>query len=196
MFSILYSGFEYVILNNVKFIKILGGYTMFKDIHYNEYTKEFLEQLPKGVFLTVKDGEKINTMTIGWGNIGVIWSKPIITVAVRYSRYTYDLINHSDEFTISIPLNGQLKKELGYCGTKSGRDVDKFKECGLSAVKGREVDTPVIGECDLFYECKVVYKQAMEPATLDQIIDEKCYSNHDYHVLYYGEIVSSYIKEK
>ena len=169
---------------------------MFKDIHYNEYTKEFIEQLPKGAFLTVKDGERINTMTIGWGNIGVIWNKPIITVAVRYSRYTHQLISNSDEFTISLPLNGQLKKELGYCGTKSGKDVDKFKECGLSVVKGKAVETPIVGECDLFYECKIVYKQTMEPSLLHQSIDEKCYSNHDYHVLYYGEIVSSYIKEK
>lgn len=169
---------------------------MLKDITYNEYNKELIEQLPKGVFLTVKDNERINTMTIGWGNIGVIWSKPILTVAVRYSRHTYNLINKCNEFTVSAPLNGQLKKELGFCGSKSGRNVDKFKECGLSLAKSKLVETPIIEKCDLFYECKIVYKQAMEPALLDKTIDEKYYSNHDYHVLYYGEIVSTYIKEK
>lgn len=169
---------------------------MFKDINYDEYSKELIDQLPKGAFLTAKNGDKVNTMTIGWGNIGFIWGKPIFTVAVRYSRYTYNLLKESKEFTLSIPLNGQLKKEMGFCGSKSGRDVDKFKECNLTSVKGKMVEPPVIEGCDLFYECKIVYHQAMEPGLLDKKLDEKWYSNHDYHVIYYGEIVAAYIREE
>lgn len=168
---------------------------MFKDIAYNEYSKEMLEQLQKGAFLTVKNGEKLNTMTIGWGTIGFIWNKPIFTVLVRYSRHTYDMIKDADEFTVSVPLSKDMKKELSLCGTKSGREIDKFKECDLTAHKGKVIDTPIIGECDLHYECKIVYKQAMEPALLDKNIREAKYSNNDFHVLYYGEIVASYLKE-
>ena len=168
---------------------------MYKDISFEDYSQEFIKQLPKGVFLNVKGKETINTMTIGWGNIGVIWGKPVMTILVRYSRYTYKLLEESNEFTVSVPLNGQLKKELGFCGTKSGMDYDKFKECHLTAVKGKEVDAPIIDECDLHFECKVVHKQAMEPALLDENIHENYYSNHDYHVIYYGEIVASYIKQ-
>ncbi|WP_058486646.1 flavin reductase family protein [Defluviitalea phaphyphila] len=169
---------------------------MFKDINYDEYAKEVNQQLPKGAFLTVKNKEKSNTMTIGWGSIGLIWGKPIFIAMVRYSRHTYDLIKESKEFTISVPLKGQLKKELGFCGSKSGRDMDKFKECGLTPIKGKVLETPIIDGCDLYYECKVVYNQAIDPSLLDKNIDEKWYSNHDYHVIYYGEILASYIKDE
>jgi flavin reductase (DIM6/NTAB) family NADH-FMN oxidoreductase RutF len=168
---------------------------MFKDIAYNEYSKEMLEQLQKGAFLTVKNGEKLNTMTIGWGTIGFIWNKPIFTVLVRYSRHTYDMIKDADEFTVSVPLSKDMKKELAVCGTKSGREIDKFKECNLTAHKGKVIDTPIIGECDLHYECKIVYNQVMEPALLDKNIREAKYPNKDFHVLYYGEIVASYLKK-
>ncbi|WP_202709406.1 flavin reductase family protein [Sporosalibacterium faouarense] len=168
---------------------------MKKDINFNEYSTEMLEQLKKGAFLTVKDGDKVNTMTIGWGNIGVVWGKPIFTVEVRYSRYTYELLENSKEFTVSIPLNKDLKEELGICGTKSGRDIDKFTECELTPEQGKVLSTPIVGECELHYECKVVYKQAMEPGTLSDEIKEKYYTNNDYHVLYYGEIVATYVKE-
>ncbi|WP_427340553.1 flavin reductase family protein [Caloranaerobacter sp. DY30410] len=168
---------------------------MYKDIAYHKYSKEVLEQLPKGAFLTVKHKDKINTMTIGWGNIGFIWNKPIFTVAVRYSRYTYELLEKAKEFTISVPLNKDLKKELAFCGTKSGRDFDKFKECNLSCENGKVLSTPIVGDCELHYECKVVYQQAMEPALIDEHIKQKFYPNQNYHILYYGEIVACYIKE-
>lgn len=168
---------------------------MYKDVKYNKFSRELLEQLPKGVFLTSKSADKINTMTIGWGNIGFIWRKPIFTVAIRYSRYTYELIEKSKEFTVSVPLKKDMKKELEFCGSKSGRDVDKFEKCSLTAENPKVISTPIIGECELHFECKVVYQQAMEPGLVDKNIKTNVYSNNDYHVLYYGEIVSSYIKE-
>ena len=166
-----------------------------KKINYNEYAKEALEQLKKGAFLTVKENNKVNTMTIGWGNIGIIWNKPIFMVLVRFSRYTYDLLERAKEFTISIPIKNDLRKELAYCGTYSGKDVDKIKECNLKLVKGQSISTPVIENCDLHFECKVVYQQAMEPGLVEKSIKEKNYPNHDYHILYFGEVLDSYIIE-
>lgn len=167
-----------------------------KEIKYNEYSTELMEQLPKGAFLTVKNGEEINTMTIGWGSLGVIWMKPIFTVLVRFSRYTYELMENANEFTVSVPLKNNLSKALAFCGTKSGREFDKFKECGLTLRPGEKVDTPVIEDCELHYECKVVYKQVMEPATLDKDIKKAKYSDNDFHVMFYGEVVSSYLIEE
>ncbi|MBU5484930.1 flavin reductase family protein [Clostridium sp. MSJ-11] len=147
----------------------------------------------KGAFLTVKDGEKVNTMTIGWANIGYQWRKPILTVLVRKSRYSYELIENTEEFTVSMPLNVDLKKELTICGIKSGRDIDKFKECNLILKEGKETTTPIIGNCDMHFECKIVYKQEMEPSLLCDKIKDGSYKNGDYHVLYYGEILDWYI---
>lgn len=162
-------------------------------VGYNQLSAEALKQIEKGAFLTVKHKDEINTMTIGWGSISYIWGMPIFMVAVRYSRHTYRLIDRAKEFTVSIPLSNDLRKALGYCGTKSGRDVNKFEECNLTAVDGQKISTPIIGECELHYECQVVYQQAMEPATLDEGIKDKFYPTDDYHVLYFGKIVDSYV---
>ncbi|NMB27404.1 MAG: flavin reductase family protein [Tissierellia bacterium] len=168
---------------------------MIKEINFNDKLKEMLNQINKGAFLTITDGENTNTMTIGWGNVGIVWGKPIFMVAVRYSRYTYDLIEKAKDFTVSIPLKNNLKKELTYCGTYSGKDVDKFKECNLKLKKGRKVVSPIIEDCELHYECNIVYKQAMEPSTLNEDIKNQYYKNKDYHVLYFGEIVDCYLIE-
>ena len=168
---------------------------MVKEINFNDKLKEMLDQINKGAFLTVTDGKNINTMTIGWGNVGILWSRPMFMVAVRYSRHTYDLLEKAKDFTVSIPIEKDLKKELAYCGTHSGKDVNKFRECNLNLKDGRKVTSPIIENCELHYECKIVYKQAMEPGTLDESIKDKYYKGNDFHILYFGEIVDCYLTE-
>lgn len=168
---------------------------MYKEIKFTEMSKELLEQLQRGAFLTVKNGDRVNTMTIAWGSLGYIWNKPIFTALVRYSRHTHDLIFDSEDFTVSFPLNGQLKEALGICGTKSGRDMDKFKECNLTLKGADTVKSPVIDECDLHIECRVVYKQEMNENNVIDEIKDKSYANGDYHVMYFGEILKAYIRE-
>ncbi|NLW58898.1 MAG: flavin reductase family protein [Firmicutes bacterium] len=171
---------------------------MHKDIAFNEYAQEVITQLANGgAFLTVKDPgqNRANIMTIGWGTIGYIWRKPIFMVMVRYSRHTYGLLEKTGEFTVSVPLNQDRRKELLICGRQSGRDLDKFKECGFTPEKGKTVDTPIIKECPLHFECRVVYQQAMEPGQLSPELRSSCYPTPDYHVLYYGEILASYLTE-
>lgn len=147
-----------------------------------------------GAFLTVKCKDKVNVMTIGWGNVGFEWRRPIFTILVRKSRYTHELIEKSGEFTVSIPFDDKLKHELTVCGTKSGRDADKIKECGLKLSKGASVSTPVVGGCNLYYECKIVYKHDMDAENLDSGVIKDCYGDNDYHTIYYGEIVNVYTK--
>ncbi len=167
---------------------------MLKDINYDKYITKVNQKLKKeGAFLTAKD-DKTNTMTIGWGFIGYIWGKPVFIVPVRKSRFTHGLIEKSNEFTVSISFDG-FKKELALCGSKSGRDIDKFKEIGLTTIDGKVINTPVIDGCDLHYECKVLFKQEMEPQNLDLACKDRWYKNDDYHTLYFGEIVACYGKE-
>lgn len=163
-----------------------------KKINYNDLSKEMLEQLEKGAFITVKNNEKVNTMTIGWGSIGYIWNRPIFTVLVRYSRFTHDLLENTDEFTISVPTTNNLSKALGICGTQSGRDLDKIKAADLTLQESITIETPIIKECDLHFECKIVHKQSMEPSLLNKKIKDDKYPDHDYHVIYYGEILETY----
>lgn len=148
----------------------------------------------QGAFLTVKSGDVVNTMTISWGNIGYEWKRPIFTVLVRKSRYTHELIESSDNFTVSIPLSTEMKNALSICGTKSGRDINKYEECNLTLEKSQKVETPIIGECELHYECKIVYKHEMNVDGLSKEIRDSVYSDDDMHTLYYGEIVDCYNK--
>ena len=165
------------------------------DVPYEKYASQFLKQLPRGAFLTVKTGDTLNTMTIGWGSIGHIWQKPVIMVMVRYSRYTHELMEKAADFSVSVPLPGELKKDLAVAGSKSGRDIDKFQECKLTAKNAKSIESPVIDECGLIYECKIIYKQAMQEDKLDSEYRDKFYANDDFHVMYFGEILSCYARE-
>lgn len=166
-----------------------------KTINYKDLSKEMLKQLEKGAFLTVKNDDKINTMTIGWGSIGYIWNRPILTVLVRYSRFTNELLENTDEFTVSVPIKNNLAKALGICGTQSGRDLNKIQAADLTLQESISLETPIIKDCNLHFECKIVYKQSMEPSLLNEHIKKDKYSDNDYHVIYYGEIIESYETE-
>ena len=153
----------------------------------------------RGAFLTVRDKDgKINTMTIGWGNIGYEWGRPIFTVLVRESRFTHSLLEKAEDFTVSIPFDDSLNKALGFCGSKSGKDLDKFKECDLRVLESKSVKSPGIDGCEMIYECKIVYKHLIDLEVLDDEIrskwykenDNKWYTPDDCHNIYYGEIVN------
>ncbi|MFW6016537.1 MAG: flavin reductase family protein [bacterium] len=165
-----------------------------KQINYNEYFEKATSSLNKGAFLTVKNQDKLNTMTIGWATIGRIWGKPVLMVMVRKSRYTHTLIEKVDNFTVSFAFDNKMKEELTFCGTKSGRDFDKFQKCNLETISARNVDTPFIKGCDLHYECNIKYKQNMNQENLIEEFQKKHYSSGDYHTLYFGEILGTYLE--
>jgi len=167
---------------------------MIKEVIYSDYATKAVEILSKGAFLNTTAAGKDNTMTIAWGSIGFMWGKPVLTIMVRKSRHSFELIEKNPEFTVSIPVN-EMKAALGICGSKSGRDTDKFTVAGLEKLAGQKVSTPAIKGAGLHFECKVVYKQVMSTANLDQTLADKWYSDNDWHTLYYGEIVSTYIEE-
>ncbi len=165
---------------------------MRKEFEFNENLDKVLDQLPKGAFLIVKDDDKTNIMTIGWATFGFIWKKPVLMVAVRESRHTHNLISKAKDFAVSIPIEKDLSKELDFCGTYSGRDMDKAKECKLNFIDSNKISSPVIKECDYHYECKILFSQPMDLDRLDGTVKNECYPNNDHHILYFGEIVDSY----
>jgi flavin reductase (DIM6/NTAB) family NADH-FMN oxidoreductase RutF len=162
---------------------------MKKQINYESIVERFNEQLQAGIFLNSSYNGEFNTMTIGWGTVGVIWGKPIVCVAVRESRHTFSIIEKSNKFTISIPKKGGLKKELAFCGTNSGSNTDKFTACGFK----KDV---IVDKCDLHIECDVVYQQFMDKNNLNENIKDRYYGNNDYHMFYYGEIKDCYYTEE
>lgn len=163
-----------------------------REVPFEAVQNQLLEQLKKGVFLTVQPKDKPNTMTISWGNSGRIWDKDNFTVAVRHSRYTFELMEHSEYFTISVPKKDTLKKALAYCGTISGRDEDKLQTGGVTARYLENFSVPIIEECALHILCKIAYKQAMDPSLIQLPFVQNKYPTHDYHTLYYGEVIGVY----
>lgn len=157
-----------------------------------EMTDEVLKQLSgKGAFLTAGK-DKPNTMTVGWGSVSVYWGLPVFIVPVRHSRYTFGLLEEGSEFTVSVPLDGSMDKALGICGSKSGRDVDKYELAELSLKDAKSVDIPVIDNCGYYYECKILTSCDLEIADLPKEIAERFYQNGDKHRLYFGQIVAAY----
>lgn len=162
-----------------------------KRLDYMAVADQAMARIRKGAFLTVEAGGKLNTMTIGWALLGVVWSKPMMMVAVRDSRHTFGIIEKAGDFTVSIPTD-KMKKEIAFCGTKSGRDYDKFKECGLVAGAAQKTASPIVQVPGIHFECRIVYKSAMDPALLDAVYKKDLYPEKDFHTLYFGEILECY----
>ncbi|RPH48862.1 MAG: flavin reductase family protein [Desulfobacteraceae bacterium] len=162
-----------------------------RDVDYISVTEDSIKKIKEGAFLTVKSENGLNTMTIGWATFGYVWRKPIMMVAVRSSRHTFGIIESSGDFTVTVPA-GEMRKEIAFCGSKSGRDVDKFKTCNLETADGCKVNSPIIKTRGRHYECKIVYKSAMDSVQLDKDYDSLLYPQKDYHTLYFGEILACY----
>ena len=154
---------------------------------------ETMEVLPDpGLLLVTADATgKPNVMTIGWALLGNVWSKPILTVFVRPSRYTFEVLDPTGEFTVNVPPP-EMADTVDFCGTESGRTHDKFAERGLTAVPGRHVKCPIIDECLLHYECRVVHKNDVIRDTVAADIVSRYYARHDFHRVFFGEILAVY----
>ncbi|MBN1866147.1 flavin reductase family protein [Candidatus Sumerlaeota bacterium] len=166
-----------------------------RDVHYMKLAEKAMAQLcnpeARGAFLTVRSGALLNTMTIGWVQIGFMWKMPVMTVAVRKTRHTCGLIESAPDFTVTFPWDGEMGKALEYCGTHSGKNGDKFEACGLTAASGRSVQSPIVACRGLHYECRIVLRSPMDPARMEGGL-ASLYRSGDYHTLYAGEIVSCY----
>ena len=174
---------------------------MKKYIDLWEYAGKILEQVGTAALVTTKADGEVNTMTIGWGTLGVEWAKPIFTVFVRQSRHTKTLLDKTGEFTINVPLKGADRKQaLSFCGRNSGRDVDKIKELDLHLEEPDVISVPGIKEFPITLECRVVYRQDQDLNFLDEDKRLRYYAPNtpndgDYHTAYYGEVLAAYIIE-
>lgn len=161
-----------------------------------DYAGAICHAMPRGILLTTKAGEKVNTMTIGWGTIGIEWGKPVFVAYVRDSRHTRAMLDESGEFTVNIPVGEVDRNILAYCGTKSGRDTDKIADLGLTLEEPETISVPGIRELPLTLECRVIFRNVQEESRLPKPIQDRYYSAinaEDYHIAYYGEIVNAYV---
>ena len=176
---------------------------MNKQVNAFDYAGHICESMKKGILLTTATKEKVNTMTIGWGTIGIEWGRPVFVAYVRVGRHTRQMLDESGEFTVNIPYGEFDGKILGFCGTKSGRDTDKISEMGLELVDSSIVSVPGIRQFPLTLECKVLTQKIQNIPMLPEHLVNRYYpkgvdgtdpgKNEDFHIAYYGEIVNAYL---
>jgi flavin reductase (DIM6/NTAB) family NADH-FMN oxidoreductase RutF len=165
-------------------------------VKFTDYFAQTIQRMREDGLLLVTTGTdgKPNVMTIGWGTIGCIWSRPVFIVLVRPSRYTHSRLEQVNDFTVNVPPR-ELAEAVSHCGSVSGRDHDKFAEAQLTPIPSREVRSPIIKECVVHYECRTLHRNDLAPDALAQAVHEQFYAGGDFHRVYFGEIVAAYADE-
>lgn len=152
----------------------------------NTWMNDTARQLSEGAFLMIQG----NPMTIGWAQFGVLWGKQCATVYVRQSRYSHALLKNAGTFTISVPEAKKFKKELAFCGTRSGRDFNKMETLGLTYSPARFGGADGVVGCALHIECRILYRIDLgEDRLEDASIKNVFYKNGDTHTMVIGEIL-------
>jgi flavin reductase (DIM6/NTAB) family NADH-FMN oxidoreductase RutF len=132
---------------------------------------------------------RFNMMTVGWGAFGVMWKKPVALVVVRPTRHTFGFMEEFDDFTVCGFGSGQ-REALEFCGSHSGRDVDKIARCGLKPVASSRVAAPGFDEAELIVECRKIYWDDFDPKRFLAAFIEGNYPLKDYHRVYLGEVLA------
>ena len=168
----------------------MTGYTDINPYEMNESPFRLIGS--DWMLITAGDKNSFNTMTASWGGLGVLWNKNVCFIFIRPNRYTYEFVEKFETFTLSF-FNEDMKDALKICGSKSGRDIDKVSEAGITPVY-TESGSVSFQEARLIIECRKLYLQDINPEFfLDPEID-KNYPNKDYHRMYVGEVLSCQLK--
>jgi len=173
-----------------------------QEINLFDHAADIYKALPRGILLLSEAEDCVNAMTIGWATFGVEWGVPIFAVYVREARFTRELLDRTGEFTVCAPYgegdSTKIAKALALCGSKSGRDVDKIAQAGLTVVDADIVRPPALKEFPLTVECRVVYQQIQPVKEISSKFKkfypaDKLEEYGGEHIAYYGEILKSYI---
>lgn len=138
------------------------------------------------MLVTAGTMESYNTMTASWGGLGVLWGDNVSFCFIRPQRHTYNFMEKYENFTLSF-FNEKYREALDFCGSHSGRDVDKAEATGLVPIE--EDGTIYFNEARLVIVCKKVYYQDIEPTNFLVPNIEKNYLKKDYHRMYIGKVI-------
>lgn len=141
--------------------------------------------------LTSGSVDNYNTMTASWGQLGIIWNKPVFTAFVRTSRKTFEFMEKNELFSVSF-FDEKYRNILNFCGSHSGRDCDKAKETGLVPI---EIEgTTAFEQAKSVFVCRKLYVKDMEESDFVDKSLLKFYEKDPYHKVFIGEILSAYEK--
>ncbi len=144
--------------------------------------------------LLVAGSERPNPMTVSWGGFGTLWDRPVATVYVRPTRFTFSVLETEPAFTLNF-LPEAHRAALDLCGSASGRDTDKWAATGLRRVPGEAVAVPRIAEAELALECRVLATLDLDPGRFLEPAILRLYPRGDFHRLFLGEVVAAWAEE-
>lgn len=133
--------------------------------------------------------DNFNIMTVAWGGFGVLWARPVALIVVRPERYTYGFLESHDTFTLCA-FPEEHKEKLSFCGRRSGRNVDKVKECGFTPIASRKAKAPGFAEAELIVECRKIYFSDLSPQNFLAEYIAPNYPTKNYHRVFIGEVLA------
>lgn len=145
------------------------------------------------MLITAEHDNRVNTMTASWGGMGVMWGKNVAYIVLRPQRYTKELVDSAETFSLTF-FDSSFKNKLSYLGSASGRNEDKISKAELTVLHAD--NTPYFAQGKLSILCKKLYSQPFKPEYfMAPELDEKWYPQKDYHTLYIAEIQKILMKE-
>lgn len=156
-----------------------------REITVNELTDYIgvFDTRKKPAIAMASDGTRTNGLTIGWMSLGILWSKPICTVYVHAQRYSKEIFDNADYFSVDF-LKDEYREQIGYFGRVSGRDEDKIKVSGLTLCEDL---APYFAENRVTIICKILGRNDFDLEHVDP--DQyDWYSKEGVHTCYYGKI--------
>ena len=161
---------------------------MFLEIDIRDVKKNLTKAISdEWMLISAGDEHKSNMMTASWGLTGELWFRDVAVCFIRPQRYTLEFVEKNDTFALSFFGTGE-KQALSLCGSKSGREIDKSKETGLTPVYSD--GTVYYNEAKLVLICKKIAVSEVTPESiLDKTVLDRCYPEKDYHKIFIGEIV-------
>lgn len=168
----------------------------FRKISADEISLRPFQTLDKEwALLSAGDRDGFNTMTVSWGGMGTLWSRPVVTVYVRPQRYTREFIERAESFTLSF-FGDSHRKDLGYLGKVSGRDKNKLAETALTPCFDGETGAPMFEQAALTLVCRKLYVGKFDPDRfIDTALVAENYPHSDFHSVYIGEVTGAYAHE-
>ena len=145
------------------------------------------------MLVSAGDSGKWNTMTASWGGMGFIWNKPVACAVIRPQRYTLEVVEKKDVYSLCF-FDESYRKMLSVAGSKSGRDMDKMNGLGLTPVF--ENGTVWFEEAKLVLLCRKKYADDLRAENfIDKSIVKDVYGKNDFHRFFLGVIEKAYIRE-
>lgn len=163
---------------------------LFKTITIKSLEKNIFSLLDDTwMLITAGNKKSFNTMTASWGGFGILWNKPVAFIFIRPQRHTLGFVEKEDHFTLSF-FNEHYRDILNFCGSKSGKEVDKVAETGLIPVE-TDNGSVFFQQADLILECRKIYSDRVKPENfIIGEIEKKLYKNKDYHYMFVADIIS------